>query len=155
MTGLYDSPVIRFIARMLPPALQLFALYVLIHGHYSPGGAFQAGALLAGSFLLPRIVEGVEKGQELMTTRRATWIALIGTMLFAGTGAVTLIMGGEGFMDYAGLHALPFDMPPGGYTRAIGSLFIEFGVAMAVMGVMIIIYDDVLARQPTIPEIEE
>ena len=155
MTGTYDSPIIRFISRMLPPALQVFALYVLIHGHYSPGGAFQAGAILAASFLLPRVVEGVEKGQRGMTTRRATWVALTGTIIFAGTGAVTLLMGGAGFMDYAGLHSLPFDMPPGGYTRAIGSLFIEFGVAMAVMGVMIILYDDVLAKRPTIPDIEE
>ena len=152
MTGVYDSPIIRFIARVQAPALQMFALYVLIHGHYSPGGAFQAGAILAGSFLLPRIVEGSENGQRGMTTRRATWIALIGTVLFAGTGAVVLLMGGEGFMDYAGLFSLPFDMPPGGYTRAIGSLFIEFGVAMTVMGVMIIIYDDVLAKRPTIEE---
>ncbi len=152
MTGVYESPIIRFIARVQAPALQMFALYVLIHGHYSPGGAFQAGAILAGSFLLPRIVEGSENGQRGLTTRGATWIACIGTLLFAGTGAAVLIMGGEGFMDYAGLHALPFDMPPGGATRAIGSLFIEFGVAMAVMGVMVILYDDVLARAPTTKE---
>jgi multicomponent Na+:H+ antiporter subunit B len=153
VTGVYDSPIIRFITRVQAPILQMFALYVLIHGHYSPGGAFQAGAVLAGSFLLPRIVEGQEKGQHGLSTRGATWMACIGTMLFAGTGVAMLLMGGAGFLDYDALQL--FGLPPGPSTRAIGSLFIEFGVAMTVMGVMVIIYDDVVAPKPEIPEPED
>jgi multicomponent Na+:H+ antiporter subunit B len=47
--GGYDSLVVRFAARVQAPLLQLYGIYVLLHGHYSPGGGFQAGAALAAS----------------------------------------------------------------------------------------------------------
>lgn len=39
-----DDIIIKTTARIFAPFIQLFALYVIMHGHYSPGGGFQ-GAL--------------------------------------------------------------------------------------------------------------
>jgi hypothetical protein len=44
----FDSLMLRTLLGPLVAAMQLFAVYVLVHGHYSPGGGFQAGILLAG-----------------------------------------------------------------------------------------------------------
>ena len=32
------SLIVRVTARFVAPLIQIFALYVLFHGHYSPGG---------------------------------------------------------------------------------------------------------------------
>lgn len=144
MTGLYDSAIVRFAARVQAPLLQIYALYVLLHGDFSPGGGFQAGAALAGSFLIPRIAEGMEKGMRGMTTHRATMFAVGGVIVYGGTGLLCLILGGHYFLDYSALEHLPWPMPHGGPTRAVGSLIVEIGVAMTVMGVMITLFDDLL-----------
>lgn len=146
MTGGYDSLIIRFAARVQAPLLQLYALYVLAHGHYSPGGGFQAGATLAASFLLPRIAEGVDAGQRGLTTRGATLLAVGGVAVYGLTGLVSLLCGGSAFLDYSGLAYLPWPMPPGAAVRAIGTLSVETGVAMTVMGVLIMLYDDLISK---------
>jgi multicomponent Na+:H+ antiporter subunit B len=144
VTGGYDSLVVRFAGRVQAPLLQLYALYVLVHGHYSPGGGFQAGAAFAASYLLPRIAEGVEAGNRGLTSRRATTLAIAGVALFALTGLVSLLAGGTAFLDYTGLQHLP-GMPEGAAARAWGTLTIEAGITMAVMGTMITLYDDLIA----------
>ena len=48
----YPDTIIRFVARQIVPFIQLFALYVVAHGHHSPGGGFQGGVILGASFIL-------------------------------------------------------------------------------------------------------
>ena len=38
--------------RLVIPIMQLFALYVIAHGHHSPGGGFQGGVMFGASFIL-------------------------------------------------------------------------------------------------------
>jgi multicomponent Na+:H+ antiporter subunit B len=38
--------------RLIVPVIQIFALYVLAHGHVSPGGGFQGGVAMGASFIL-------------------------------------------------------------------------------------------------------
>ena len=56
-----ESIVIKTVARLLVPFIQLFALYVIMHGHSSPGGGFQGGVILAASFLLLAIAYGLDE----------------------------------------------------------------------------------------------
>ncbi|MCK4691085.1 MAG: MnhB domain-containing protein [Desulfuromonadales bacterium] len=41
-----ESLIIQTAVRILVPFIQLFGLYVIVHGHYSPGGGFQGGVIL-------------------------------------------------------------------------------------------------------------
>ena len=36
----------------MTPFIQLFGLYVIAHGHHSPGGGFQGGVILGTSLIL-------------------------------------------------------------------------------------------------------
>ena len=38
--------------RLIVPVIQIFAFYVLAHGHVSPGGGFQGGVMMGASFIL-------------------------------------------------------------------------------------------------------
>ncbi|NVM57303.1 MAG: sodium:proton antiporter, partial [Desulfobacterales bacterium] len=44
--------IIKTVCRLLIPFIQLFALYVIAHGHHSPGGGFQGGVILGASIML-------------------------------------------------------------------------------------------------------
>lgn len=125
------------VTRAMVPVVQIFAMYVIFHGHYSPGGGFQGGALLAGSILLARMVLGHDGSQTLFPARLGTPLGLAGLAVYTGTGLVGLLMGAN-FLDYA---ALPLGLDPA-MLRNWGILFIEIGVALAVMGTLVSIFDD-------------
>ncbi len=146
MTGIYSSPLVRFGGRIQAPLLQIFAVYVVTHGHYSPGGGFQAGAALAGAYLLGRVAEGMgPKGQRGLTTRRATVLAVIGVAIYAAMGIGPLLLDGH-FLDYAAFDRLPLPLPGGAATRALCTVLVEVGVTFTVMGVLVGLFDDLLGR---------
>ena len=55
-----ESVIIATISRLLAPFVQMFGLYVIMHGHSSPGGGFQGGVILGASFILLAIGCGSE-----------------------------------------------------------------------------------------------
>ena len=130
----FGSPVLDAAVRLLAPFLMLFSIYLLVHGHISPGGGFPGGAVLAGALILVRLVHGRTVAWGL-GARSALVLASAGALLYAGIGAAALAFGG-GFLDYS---ALP--LPGiGGAKRALATLGIEAGVFIAVAGVLTLIF---------------
>lgn len=125
--------------RAMIPMIQLFALYVVFHGHYSPGGGFQGGALIATTVLLARMVLGFDRSQALFPTSLGTPLGLAGIAVYAGVGAAALLLGGSA-LDYS---YLPLDLPKD-MLRNWGILFVEIGVALGVAGTLVSIFDDLL-----------
>lgn len=51
----FGSNILDAACRLPVPFIMLFAIYVVIHGHDSPGGGFQGGAILAAIMILIRM----------------------------------------------------------------------------------------------------
>lgn len=131
-----DSLIADVVTRIMVPVIQVFALYVVFHGHYSPGGGFQGGALIAASVLLARIVFGHDRSQRFFPVRLGTPLGLAGLLVYTAVGLVVLPFGGA-FLDYDRLPlALPADM-----LHNWGILVVEIGVALAVSGTLVAIFD--------------
>jgi multicomponent Na+:H+ antiporter subunit B len=122
-------------ARLLAPFILLFAAYVVAHGHYGPGGGFQGGVILATALILVRLVRGGRQRWALGPDASLA-LASAGLALYAGIGFLALAFGGR-FLEYA---ALPLDLAPA-QRRALGSFGIEVGVGLAVMGVILVLFD--------------
>jgi multicomponent Na+:H+ antiporter subunit B len=108
---------------------------VLLHGHYSPGGGFVAGILLAASFILPRLTLGRPTGRFTLSPRGSAIMAAIGILIFAGIGTAPVLIG-QPLLDYSVLpiaHGVA-------YRRSLGILLIEVGVMLAVAGAMLSIF---------------
>ncbi|UCG95469.1 MAG: hypothetical protein JSV92_00230 [archaeon] len=54
------------ISRALLPFLLLYSIYILTHGHISPGGGFQGGVLLASTIILVCVVYGLQKAEHII-----------------------------------------------------------------------------------------
>ena len=135
MKSEFGSPVIDAASRLLVPFMWLFAAYVLIHGHDSPGGGFQAGVIVAASIVLLRLVRGRQVG-PWPTSSAALTLACAGPLLYGSIGLASLLFGGN-FLDYG---VLPLPMDPA-EVRVIGTLGIEAGVMVGVAGVLVLIFD--------------
>ena len=137
MTHPPDSSIVVMVGHILARLIQIFALYVIFHGHYSPGGGFQGGALLAASILLLRLSSGAEESQRQFRSSAGTSLGAVGVLVYATVGLVAIAGGGE-YLNYA-LLPLASD---GAESRSTGILLVELGVGLAVMATLVSIFDD-------------
>ena len=82
--------------RFLFPVLMLVGAYIFIHGHLSPGGGFQGGAIVASGFLLMYL--GC-KGKRIKF-KVSTVIEVLGGLIFVGLGIVGLTMGEDFLFNF-------------------------------------------------------
>jgi len=125
--------VLRVIAKVLIPFMLLFALYVQFHGDYGPGGGFQAGVIIAATFIFYAIVFGLPTARLVVPDAIIEAMMAGGVLLYAGVGVAGLVLGGN-YLDY---FVLAHD-PVHGQERGI--FWVEAGVAITVSGVMLTIF---------------
>jgi len=140
MNSQNQSIIIKTAFRYAIPFIFLYAIYVLTHGEYSPGGGFQAGGLMAIIVVLSRLVEG-DKAQINISGNKAFILAGVGTFIYALVGWVTMAFGGN-FLSYS---FLPIDVADK-YRHQWGILSIEIGVTICVMATIITIYDAITTK---------
>ena len=140
MTKQSDDVIVKTLSRLLIPFMQIYALYVIAHGHYSPGGGFQGGVILGASFVLLVITYGLDNTLRMMSEKVNTILCSLGVLLYAGIGLLCIILGGN-FLDYGALDKI---LHVGtAHARSLGILGIETGVGIAVMAVIVSIFLDI------------
>jgi multicomponent Na+:H+ antiporter subunit B len=137
----HGSVVVVTFVRILAPLAQTFALYVLVHGHDSPGGGFQAGVVFGASHLMLRLALGPGAPDERLDETRWLALAAAGVLLYVAVGAAGF--GAGAFLDYA---ALPAADPV--RARWVGILLIETGVGVAVAATLVVIFRRLAAPGP-------
>jgi multicomponent Na+:H+ antiporter subunit B len=140
--------IILTTARLLVPFIQLFGLYVLAHGHYSPGGGFQGGVIFASGYILLAVSHDLRTLVRELGERALGLMAAAGAVLYVGVGAVGFAAG-RNFLDYASLTPWLAETAP--LARSLGILLVEVGVALTVTAAMTLMYK-LLSSQGTITE---
>lgn len=135
-----DHTILRVVSKLLLPYVLLFALYVQFHGDYGPGGGFQAGVIFAAGFVLYGLIFGLTAVRRVAPARMVELVIATGVLVYAGTGVVAMLMGGN-FLDYDALY--PAHPSTG---QHYGILVVELGVGMTVAAVMIAIYSTFAGR---------
>ena len=134
----YDL-IVKNVCRILAPFVQLFALYVIAHGHYSPGGGFQGGVILGASVILIAISHDMRTALGRIGEKTIHILMAVGVLIYSGVGALCMLLG-TNFLDYASLSKILFTNEI--QARSLGILFVEVGVGITVMAVMISIYNN-------------
>ena len=132
-----EDLIIKTAVRLMVPFAQLFGLYVIVHGHYSPGGGFQGGVILGAAFIMLALAFDMKTSQQYMTIRVNAVFSNLGAAIFVGVGALCAIFGGL-FLDYSALDKL---IPMGPVEwRSFGIFLVEVGVGFTVMSIMVLLY---------------
>jgi len=132
--------IIKTVCRILIPFIQLFALYVIAHGHHSPGGGFQGGVIMGASVILFAISHDLRTAVRRINEKLIGIFCAVGVLIYAGTGALCLLLK-LNFLDYSALAGLLHVDPV--TARSHGILIVEIGVGIAVLATMIWIYNNV------------
>lgn len=128
--------ILRVIAKCLLPLILIYAFYVQFHGEVGPGGAFQAGVVLAVALILYALVFGLTATMRAVPPWFTRGLAGVGVMIYAGVGFWALLSGGE-YLEYQALFG---EEPGGHHGQHAGIIIIEIGVLCAVSGAMTTIF---------------
>jgi len=90
-----SSLILNTGCRFLFPLILFFGAYTFIHGHLTPGGGFQGGAIIASAFLLTYL--GC-RGRRISERRNTVTESLSG-LVFVVVGLIGLAVGGHYFLN--------------------------------------------------------
>ncbi len=104
-TSTEASSIVQAGAKVLFPLILLLGAYVFVHGHLTPGGGFQGGAIIATGFLLKLI--SYRKFSVKHST--VTWVESLAGIVFVVLGLLGIVYGGtflENFLPAGELNSL-------------------------------------------------
>ncbi len=115
--------IVKVTSRILFPIISVFGIYVALHGHLSPGGAFPAGVILASGFaiLLLVFMKGRDE-HDILKNNTLTWkngiemVIMLTIIVFGYSGLRSYLMGTQRF----------FELWSGGYTILLNGLTVFF-----------------------------
>jgi len=148
MTERHDSVILHFVVRVfMVPFILVFGAYVFLHGEISPGGGFQAGAIVAAAIVLARLTLGNEFAANRFPTRILIWGASVGVGIYVATGIVPLFFGAN-YLDYDHFPTDWFNSLAQHHRtlRGMGIFTVELGVFIGVASVLVILYDYLTER---------
>ncbi len=73
-----DDFLMRVVFRYVLLFIQVYAFYVILHGHISPGGGFAGGIVLGLGLVLYALIYGLETGAKRLPLHYALFIIGVG-----------------------------------------------------------------------------
>lgn len=135
------SPIIRVVARLNMPFVFLFALYLLLRGHLSPGGGFIAGVMVSAVISLQYVAFPQSTLARLLGLDLRLLIA-IGLALAAGTG-IGAIAFGLPFLTSDFVH---FSLPLLGEFEVSSTLVFDTGIFLVVIGAILTMISSIMTE---------
>ncbi len=125
---MYDSIVLRTVARFMLPLLFLLSVFMLIRGHNLPGGGFVGGLLAASAIILQIIAFGPDYARQAIPVSHLQ-VAATGVVFTALWGLPGLLTG----QPYMTAFWLPEPIP--GIGKIGTPVLFDIGVYLTVIGV--------------------
>lgn len=85
--------ILKRTASIILPFVCIYGLYVILHGHISPGGSFAGGIILGLSFIAFSTIYGVEKGRSKLPEKALILIESYGTLWYGIMGMIGIVKG--------------------------------------------------------------
>lgn len=126
------SPILQSATKYLLPILLLFSFFLLLRGHYYPGGGFVGGLVASIAFVLHSFANGTEATMKILKRKP---LSLIPTGLAISTISVSIPM----LVGLPPMTGLWFEEPIPFIGMIGSSLFFDLGVYLVVIGVVLTI----------------
>ena len=94
------SLIVKTITNIVIGFIFLYALYIVLHGHLTPGGGFAGGVIVAGVFVLRYLAFGGSKAGEKKSNITASVFESVGALLFVIIALLGLLIAGVFFLNF-------------------------------------------------------
>ena len=140
------SKIVRTVANFVYGFIIIFGFYIIVHGHLTPGGGFQGGAVAASAFALILVSYGTINSQkflkkDILSLFESFGLTLFILLAFSGFGITFfynfLANSGNWFGNIALIGINPGDMNTGGLIPLMN---IAVGLeVLSALGVIVLI----------------
>jgi len=93
------SLIVKTITRLTVGLILLYGIYIVLHGHISPGGGFAGGVIIALSFIHIMLAYGKEVAFKKLSKSTASFFENMGAVLFLAI-ALLGFTGGYFFLNF-------------------------------------------------------
>jgi multicomponent Na+:H+ antiporter subunit B len=90
-----NDVIVKSITKIIIPFAQVYGIFIILHGHISPGGGFSGGALIGSTLILYTLVFGLKKGEKKFSHRASEFSESGGIFIYVLIGFIGLIFGGS------------------------------------------------------------
>jgi multicomponent Na+:H+ antiporter subunit B len=105
------SRIVRTAADIIYPFILIFGLYVVAHGHLTPGGGFQGGAIIATGGALVIAAYSYAEVREWLSGNVLMGQEVIGLVGFIGVALIAFAFGQVFFFNYLNASGSLFGIP--------------------------------------------
>lgn len=129
-----NDVILKTVTKIVVFIILTMAVYLFFSGHYSPGGGFIGGLVLASAIVLLYLVYDIKTVHRGMPFDFKI-VAAIGVLMATGTGFTSILFG----KDFLTQAAMAVHFPLIGEKELATVVLFESGVAMTVVGVVVTI----------------
>lgn len=139
------SKIVRTTADLLFPFILVYGFHIVIHGHLTPGGGFQGGAVIATGFVLLIVAHSYESITKRLPMHAFKSSEALGLLLFILTALIALTLGlsffGNWLVNGGSLFGDMVTFGPNAGKLNTGGVIpiMNFAVGIEVLGAMSVI----------------
>jgi multisubunit Na+/H+ antiporter MnhB subunit len=94
------SLIVKTMTNVMIGFIFIYGIYIILHGHLTPGGGFAGGVIIAGAFVLKVLAFGSQGTAEKKSEKSASIFESIGGLLFIGVALSGLLLAGTFFLNF-------------------------------------------------------
>jgi len=85
--------IVKTASRLLFPFVLVFGIYIVLHGHLTPGGGFPGGVIIVAAIVMLLLGYGAEVAKVKFSPLQASVSENIGSLILVATGLLGLFVG--------------------------------------------------------------
>lgn len=126
--------IVKTITRLTVGLILLYGIYIVLHGHVSPGGGFAGGVIIALAFVHLMLAFGRDTALSKISMKLASNLESLGALLFLSIALIGFF-GGSFFLNILG-KGTPFHLLSAG-TIPLSNIAISIKVGMGLFAIFL------------------
>ncbi len=136
-----DDLIVKTVTKLIIPFIQLYGIFVILHGHLSPGGGFAGGAIIGASFILLTLAFGIEYTKSILSAKVTERVEIGGVIWYIFIGLIGIAISGV----FLGNRVAGFPMGTFGSVISGGMIsLITIGIGLKVASTMISLFHHII-----------
>lgn len=133
--------IVKTITRLTVGLILLYGIYIVLHGHLSPGGGFAGGVIIALAFIHLMIAFGKETALKKLSEAWASIIESFGALLFLAIATLGFT-GGYFFFNFFLNKGRPFTLFSAGIIPLCNiAIALKVGAGLFTIFVVLALYN--------------
>jgi multicomponent Na+:H+ antiporter subunit B len=141
------SLIVQTVTRIIAGVIFIYGIYIITHGHLTPGGGFAGGAIIAGAFILLVLSYGSDKMKLSTEENRSSFMESISVFTFLILAILGFFLGTKVFFNNFIPIGIPGELVSAGNIPLMNvAVGIEVAAALFTIFLALIIYKEEVKR---------